>query len=92
MTDPNTTPIVVNPDQTMAQLGVAVRYAVTLVGGYLVGKGWIDGDLLQVIAAALTALVPAAYAAYRSHQQKKALVTVAAAAPNTVAVVKGVTA
>jgi hypothetical protein len=89
MTDPNTAPIVVNPDQTMAQLGVALRYFVTGLGGYLVGKGWIDGELLQVIVAGLTALAPAVYAAYRSHQQKKALVTVAAAAPNTVAVVKG---
>jgi len=87
MTDPNTNPIVVNPDQTMAQLGVAVRYATTLVGGYLVGKGWIDGDLVQVIATALTALVPAAYAVWRSHQQKKALVALATEAPN--GIVKG---
>jgi hypothetical protein len=92
MTDPDTTPIVVNPDQTTAQLGVAVRYAVTLVGGYLVGKGWIDGDLLQVIAAALTALVPAIYAAYRAHQQKKALVRITASAPDSVAVFKGASA
>lgn len=92
MTDPNGTPIVVNPDQTMAQLGVAVRYAITLVGGYLVGKGWIDGDLVQVIATALTALVPAAYAVWRSSQQKKALVKITQSASDDVAVIKGASA
>lgn len=92
MTDPTTTPIIVNPDQTAAQIGVALRYALTLVGGYLVAKGWIGDDLLELLTTLLLTLGPVAYAAYRSHQQKKALVTVATAAPDYVAVVKGVTA
>lgn len=89
MTDPDTIPIVVNPDQTAAQLGVALRYALTLVGGYLVAKGWIGDDLLELITTLALTLGPVAYAAYRAHQQKKALVTVAQAAPNDVAIVKG---
>ncbi|WP_375248321.1 hypothetical protein [Sphingomonas sp.] len=89
MTDPDTTPIVVNPDQTAAQLGVAIRYALTAIGGYLVAKGWISGDLLEVLVNAAVIVGPAAYASYRSDQQKKVLVTVASAAPDSVSVIKG---
>lgn len=92
MTDPNTSPIVVNPDQTAAQLGVAIRYALTAIGGYLVAKGWISGDLLEILVNAAVIVGPAAYAFYRSHQQKKALVTIAASASDDVAVIKGTTA
>lgn len=92
MTDPDTTPIVVNPDQTVAQLGVALRYALTMIGGYLVAKGWIGEDLVELIVAIATLIGPVAYAVYRSHQQKKALVRVAEAAPDTVAVIKGASA
>jgi hypothetical protein len=60
--------------------------------GYFVAKGYVDGDFLQVLLAIATVLGPYAYAAYRSHQQKKALVRVANAAPDSVAVVKGATA
>jgi hypothetical protein len=89
VTDPDTIPIVVNPDQTAAQFGVALRYALTLVGGYLVAKGWIGKDLVELVTTLALTFGPFAYAAYRSHQQKRALVTVAEAAPNSVAVVKG---
>lgn len=88
MTDP-TTPIVVNPDQTMAQFGVALRYAVQTLGGYFAAKGYIDGDLLQVLLAIGTLLGPYAYAAWRAHEQKKALVRIATAAPDSVAIVRG---
>lgn len=88
MTDPNTTPIVVNPDQTLAQFGVALRYAIQTLGGYLAAKGYVDGDFVQVLIAIVTLLGPYAYAAYRSHQQKKALVKIATAAPDSVAIVK----
>lgn len=89
MTDPDTNPIVVNPDQTMAQLGVAIRYALTAVGGYMVAKGWLEDDLLQIIVNVAVMLGPIAYAAWRSQQQKRALVKIAEYAPNDVAVVKG---
>ncbi|GGB15220.1 hypothetical protein GCM10011380_00800 [Sphingomonas metalli] len=88
MTDPNTTPIVVNTDQTAAQVGVMLRYATTAIGGYLVAKGWITGDFLELVLTLVTVFGPMAYAAWRSHQQKKALVTIAAAAPDDVAVLK----
>jgi hypothetical protein len=82
------TPIIVNTDQTAAQLGVALRYGLTTIGAYAIGKGWIDGDLLQLIVALATVIAPAAFAFYRSHQQKKQLVTIASAAPDSVAVVQ----
>jgi hypothetical protein len=88
MTDPNTTPIIVNPGQSMDQFGVALRYAIQTLGGYLAAKGYVDGDFVQVLLAIATLLGPYAYAAYKSYQQKKALVMIATAAPNTVAIVK----
>lgn len=91
MTDPDTPPIVVNPDQTAAQAGVAIRYALTVIGGYLVAKGWIGDDLLELLTTLILTLGPFAYATYRSHQQKKALITVATAAPDSVAIIKGTT-
>lgn len=89
MTDPTTTPIIVDPDPTLATLGVAIRYAITTLGGYLVGKGWIDGDLVQVVASIALALLPAVYAAWKARENKAVLTTVAASAPDTVAIVKG---
>lgn len=88
MTDPNTRPIEVNPDNTAATLGIALRYAITTLGGYFVGKGWIDGDLVQVVSSVALVVAPAIYAWWRSNRQKQALVTLAEAAPDRVAVVK----
>ena len=90
MTDPNETPIVVNPDQTAAQAGVLIRYVLATLGGFLVAKGWISGDVLEAIINVALIVGPLAYAAYRSHQQKKAMVALAAAAPN--GAIKGVDA
>jgi len=81
-------PIIVNSDPTVAQLGVAIRYALTMLGGYLVGKGWLDGDLLQVLLAIVPVVGPALYAFYRQHTVKQREVQLAAAAPDSVAVVK----
>ncbi len=89
MTDPNTAPIEVNPDQTLATLGIALRYAITTLGGYFVGKGYIEGDTVQVILSVALVLLPAIYAAWKSRQSKAALVTIASSAPDSVAVVKG---
>ena len=92
VTDPNTTPIVVNPDPTYAQLAIALRYAITTIGGYAAGKGWIDGDTVQVILSVVAILAPPAYAAWKASCDKKTLVTVATSASDDVSVVKGATA
>ena len=88
MTDPDTRPIEINPDPTAAQLAILLRYAITSLGGYAAGKGWVDGDLVQIIASLSMMAAPMLYAAWRSHQEKAALVTIATAAPNSVAVLK----
>lgn len=87
MTD---TPVVVNPDQTTAQLGLMIRYVLTSIGGYLVGKGWIEGDVLEVAINIAVVVGPIAYASYISHKKKQDLLKVAVAAPDEVAVIKGV--
>ena len=92
MTDPTDNPIVVNPDPTYAQLAIALRYAITTLGGYAAGKGWIDGDAVQVIASVAAILAPAVYAAWKANREKRALVTITQSAADSVAVVKGASA
>lgn len=88
MTDPDNSPIIVNEAQTAANLGVALRYGLTTIGAWAIGKGYITSDLLQALVGLVTVVAPAAWAFWRSHEQKKALVKIANAAPNSVAVVQ----
>jgi hypothetical protein len=91
MTDPNT-PIVVNPDPIYAQLAIALRYTISTLGGYAAGKGWIDGDTVQMIVSIAAMLAPAIYAAWKARREKKALVTITQSAADSVAIVKGTSA
>jgi hypothetical protein len=87
MSNDTTPPLEVSTDQIQGQVTTAARYIVTTLGGYALGKGWIDNDLLQVLVGIVTILAPAAYGVYRTFTQKSQLITVAKAAPNSVATV-----
>ena len=84
----DTTPPLVVTDSTMeGPIATLARYLVTTFGGYALGKGWIDGELLQVLTGLATIVVPAAYGIYKTYTSKKRLIVAAEAAPNHKAVV-----
>lgn len=83
-----TPPIEVNSNSVPAELGALVRYAVTSLGGYVVGKGWIDAELLNIIVGLAMVALPTVYGMWKTRTARKVLVTVASAAPDSVAVVK----
>lgn len=88
MSNDTTPPIEISPNQLPGQAGTLLRYILTTVGGYALGKGWIDDQLLQVLTALITVIAPLAYGMYKTWIHKSQLVVTAEAAPNSVAVVK----
>lgn len=88
MSETPTTPILVDPNALPAIGAVVLRYALQALGGFLVARGWIDGDAVEAIVSGSLVVVPMAYAAVRASRNRAKLVTIAAAAPNDVAVVK----
>lgn len=103
MTEPVETPIVVTPSTTADMTGTVVRDIAIVAAAFpillkLIGARDLNGILhwLQSSdgATVLAIVVPAAlttWRAWRTRVRKAELVTVASAAPNSVAVVKGVT-
>jgi hypothetical protein len=85
----DTNPILIDPSSTVGQLGALLRYVLTAGGGFALGRGWISSDALQFLTGLLTVILPTAYGIWKTHQTKQKLVEVAAAAPDSVAVVKG---
>ncbi|TCD04284.1 hypothetical protein EYB45_08540 [Erythrobacteraceae bacterium CFH 75059] len=87
MTDPITPPIHVPASSLGEQITTLLRYVVTAVGGYALGRGWIDDDLLQMLIALVTIAVPSALGIYRTWRNQRKLRTVAEMVPNSIAVV-----
>jgi hypothetical protein len=83
-----TPPIEVNDGTMIGTVGTLLRYLVTSVGGYALGKGWIDNELLQILTGLVTVGLPLAYGVYKNYVHKTQLLVTAEAAPNSVAVVK----
>lgn len=87
MSNDTTPPITVTDNTLPGQIATLARYLLTTVGGYALGKGWIDGDLLQLLTGLVTIAAPAAYGIYKNYVHKTQLVTVASSAPDSVATV-----
>lgn len=80
-------PIRVTNDTLEGQITTLARYVLTTFGGYALGKGWIDSDLLQLLTGLFTIAAPTAWGIYRTYTSKKQRIVLAEAAPNRVATV-----
>jgi len=85
MSNDMTPPIQVSDNTLEGQIATFARYLVVTVGGFALGKGWIDGDFLQLITGLVTIGGPSAYGIYKTYTMKVRLITVAQAAPDSVA-------
>jgi len=86
MTD-TTPPITVTDSTLEGQITTLARYLLTTLGGYALGKGWIDSDLLVVLTGLLTIAAPTMWGIWKTYTSKKQRIVLAEAAPNTVATV-----
>lgn len=80
-------PFEVTDETLIGQLTTLVRYLLTSFGGYALGKGWIDNELLQALLGLVAVVVPAAYGVYKSYTNKTRLIIAAKSAPDSVATV-----
>lgn len=80
---PNT-PIVVTDNTLEGQITTLARYLLTAVGGFALGKGWIDNELLQLLTGLVTVAAPTAWGIYRTWSNKAKLIE-AAREPSNVA-------
>lgn len=87
MSNDITPPLVVTDSTMEGQIATLVRYLLTSVGGYALGKGWIDNDALVVLTGLVTVAAPTAYGIFKTYTSKKRLIAVAEAAPDATAVV-----
>lgn len=87
MSNDTTPPIEVTNSTVEGQIATLARYLLTTLGGYALGKGWIDGDLLQLLTGLVTIAGPTTYGIYKTYTAKTRLITVAKSAPDSVAVV-----
>lgn len=78
-------PILVSDQTTTPPVFAALRYALTAVGGWLIGKGYITDDTLEMLMALVTVVAPTVYGVWLSFRNKQKLITTADAAPNSVA-------
>lgn len=85
MSDPNSTPIMVNPSPGPDQLASAVRSLLIAVGAYGAGKGWFDASLWAALVPVLMIVGPVVWAQLKVRSSKAKMVTVAEAAPDQVA-------
>ena len=83
-----TDPIIIDPNSIPGQLWALFRYLLTATGAFALGRGYIDGDLLQFLTALLTVAAPTAWGIYKTWANRKKLVKVGEAAPDNIAVVK----
>lgn len=88
MSDKDTTPPLVVTDSTIeGQLATLGRYLLTTLGGFALGRGWIDGEALQLLTGLLTVAAPTAWGIWKTFTAKKRQIVLAHAAPDHVATV-----
>lgn len=86
MNSTDTTPPIIVTDSTIeGQLATLARYLLTTVGGFALGKGWIDGEALQLLTGLLTVALPTAWGIWKTYTAKKRQIVLAEAAPAAVA-------
>jgi hypothetical protein len=82
------TPIIVNASNVPTAVETTIGQILPLLGGAVVSAGWVTGSEWATIAGFIPVAVSLGWRLYRaigSHNQKK---TLAAAAPNSVGVVR----
>lgn len=78
-------PIVVSDQTATPPIFAALRYALTAVGAWLIGKGYITDQTLEMLTALVTVVAPTLYGIWLSYRNKQKLIATADAAPNSVA-------
>ena len=81
-------PIVVSGAVLPSTLAAALRYIVALALPFLIERGILPAESTEGVIAIVITIATVAYGLWKTHQRKAQLVTVAEAAPNSVAVVK----
>lgn len=73
-------PLVNEPSSAAVSSAVAAaRSALMIVGGYAIGKGWLEQDTLNMLGTLLITVGPLVYGAYATYWRSRAL---KAAAPH----------
>lgn len=85
MNHDTTPPIIVKDSSKAEQATTLARYIVTAIGSFALARGWIESDVAELLVALVTIVMPTAYGVYSSYIAKRQLVTVATAAPDSVA-------
>lgn len=81
-------PIVVNGTALPSTLAAALRYAVVLLLGACVERGYLPQESAEGIVAFIIMGATIAYGLWKTHKHKADLIVAASAAPNDVAIVK----
>lgn len=87
MAEPQT-PIIVSDTTATPTLGALIRYLLTAIGSFAIGRGWVTDETMQAATALAMIVGPAAYGIYLSWKNKRKLITAADAAPSSVAQVR----
>lgn len=77
--------IIVTDQTATPPIFAALRYALTAVGAWLIGKGYITDQTLEMLTALVTVVAPTLYGIWLSYRNKQKLIATADAAPNSVA-------
>ena len=69
-------------------LAAGLRYALTSILAFAVGRGWVDTENADGILSIILLLVTVGYGLWKTYRKQSQLITAGEAAPNSVAVVK----
>lgn len=89
MTDFTPPRIEIDPSPKNDQIGAAVRSLLLAVGGFVVGKGWLDANIMSAFVGLIMVAWPAVWAFLKATHNKAVTVELARAAPDDMAIVKG---
>jgi hypothetical protein len=81
-------PIIVNGNIVPAALFTLLRQIVLTASGYFLGKGSLDGEVAEAAAWVLVFAGTLAYGQIKGWLERRELIAVAEAAPDSVAVVQ----
>lgn len=81
-------PIVVGTSTLPTTLAAALRYGISLLGTFLVARGYVDADNVDGILTMLVTIATVAYGLFKTRQNRAKLIITAGASPNKVAVVE----
>lgn len=68
-------------------LAAALRYLITIIGTFAIGRGWVKAEELPGLATMAVTLATVGYGLWKTYSNRSKLVVTAEAAPNDVAVV-----